>query len=297
MEIWNDIVEAINSTLNSSLTLQATHTIGGGCINQAWKLEMEDGAQGISKSFFVKSNAKNLQHMFAAENAALIEIAETKTIRVPNPIEMGVSGNNCWIAMEFLEMSGTGSAQQLGQQLAAMHRTCRKDYGWHRDNTIGSTPQPNTQSASWVDFWREQRLGYQLETSARKGYSGKLQALGDQVMSKLDLLFDGYVPQASLLHGDLWGGNWSGLTDGTPVIFDPASYYGDRETDIAMTELFGGFSETFYQAYNENWPLDEGYGRRKILYNLYHILNHLNLFGGSYAGQAESMMQQILFDL
>jgi len=287
---------AINAVHNSNLTVKATHTVGGGCINQAWKLEAEDSSQDIRKSYFVKLNAKNLQHMFEAENAALYEIAETNTVRVPKPVTLGVSGNECWLAMEFLEMSGAGSAKQLGQQLAAMHRTSNKYYGWHRDNTIGSTHQPNTQSTSWVDFWREQRLGYQLETALNRGY-GKLQSLGEQVMSNLETLFDGYLPQASLLHGDLWGGNWSGLADGTPVIYDPATYYGDRETDIAMTELFGGFPKAFYEAYTEEWPLDEGYGRRKILYNLYHILNHLNLFGSSYAGQAESMMQQILHDL
>src|SRR5208283_1970991 len=141
---------------------------------------------------------------------------------------------------------------------------------------------------------REQRLGFQLDLAARKGYGGKLQELGHQLMERLPEFFEGYHPQPSLLHGDLWGGNHACTSDGAPVIFDPAPYYGDREADLAMTELFGGFDQEFYTAYRAAWPPDAGYTTRRILYNLYHILNHANLFGGGYARQAEGMMQSLL---
>jgi len=178
-----------------------------------------------------------------------------------------------------------------------MHRHSAAQFGWYRNNTIGSTPQLNTEAADWVNFWRQQRLGYQLELAEKQGYGSEIQALGDKLMDQFAVLFDTYQPQVSMLHGDLWGGNAAGLADATPVIFDPAFYYGDREAELAMTELFGGFGGVFYQAYNEVWPLDAGYPVRKILYNLYHILNHMNMFGGGYQGQSIAMMQQLLAEL
>lgn len=167
-------------------------------------------------------------------------------------------------------------------------------FGFAQENFIGTTAQPNGWKDSWIDFWREQRLGYQLELAQHNGYGGELQKQGELLMEKLPEFFADFQPVPSLLHGDLWGGNHAFLTDGTPVIFDPAPYYGDREADLAMTELFGGFDSEFYSAYRAAWPLHAGYGKRKILYNLYHILNHANLFGGGYASQAEGMMRRLL---
>ncbi|MFV2061542.1 MAG: fructosamine kinase family protein, partial [Gammaproteobacteria bacterium] len=141
------------------------------------------------------------------------------------------------------------------------------------------------------------RLGFQLELAGQNSYRGSLQKKGDKLMEKMSGLFPDGNPDASLLHGDLWSGNMAVLDTAMPVIFDPAIYYGDRETDIAMTELFGGFSENFYRAYNEHFPLDSGYSIRKTFYNIYHILNHLNLFGGGYGQQAESMIDKVLSEL
>ncbi|OOY41228.1 hypothetical protein BOV91_12580, partial [Solemya velum gill symbiont] len=166
-----------------------------------------------------------------------------------------------------------------------MHRKTADAFGWNLDNTIGSTPQLNDWNKSWINFWREQRLGYQLQLA---GHQGSLQRQGEKLLESFHLLID-HAPQPSLLHGDLWGGNIGYDDSGNPVIFDPALYFGDREADIAMTELFGGFGREFYAAYNAAWPLDAGYPIRKKLYNLYHILNHLNLFGSGYLGQAEGM--------
>ncbi len=167
-------------------------------------------------------------------------------------------------------------------------------FGFSQDNFIGTTPQPNAWANDWITFWREQRLGFQLQLAEQNGYGGKLQTLGEKLLGALPLFFTGYTPQPSLLHGDLWGGNHAFLADGTPVVFDPAPYYGDRECDIAMTELFGGYPTDFYAAYRAAYPLDVGYATRRDLYNLYHILNHANLFGGGYAKQAEQMMQSLL---
>ena len=184
--------------------------------------------------------------------------------------------------------------RELGRRLARLHRVTGSRFGWDRDNTIGATPQVNTPGSDWIAFWREHRLGFQLGLAARNGHGGRLQQRGGQLMEKLPEFFRDCTPAPSLLHGDLWGGNAGFDASGDPVIYDPAVYYGDRETDIAMTELFGGFSADFYSGYNAEFPLDAGYAHRKDLYNLYHVLNHLNLFGGGYGAQAERMIDRLL---
>ena len=201
--------------------------------------------------------------------------------------------------MEYLDLAAPGVSAQsnsadLGRQLALLHHQTAPQFGWKRDNTIGSTPQINTWSDNWIAFLGEQRLGYQLRLAHKNGYGKQLVAQGERLMAHLADFFPGYQPVASLLHGDLWGGNAAFTVSGEPVIFDPAVYYGDREADLAMTELFGGFGRDFYAAYREAWPPDSGYATRKTLYNLYHILNHANLFGGAYPDQAENMIQRLL---
>ena len=166
--------------------------------------------------------------------------------------------------------------------------------GWRRANTIGATPQINCRSGDWVGFWREHRLGYQLRLAEANGHRGSLQENGARLLSKIPTFFSGYRPLPALLHGDLWSGNVGFDDAGKPVVFDPAVYYGDHEADVAMTELFGGFSGDFYAAYREVFPLDASYAVRKHLYNLYHVLNHLNLFGGGYLGQAERLISELL---
>ena len=180
--------------------------------------------------------------------------------------------------------------------LAALHRTVAEAYGWRRDNTIGSTPQLNEWSGHWLEFLCERRIGHQLDLALRRG-NKRLSQRGEELLERMGDLFTDYTPVASLLHGDLWAGNSAATPGGEPVVFDPAVYYGDREADIAMTELFGGFGPRFYAAYNEAWPLDPGYRVRKTLYNLYHIINHFNMFGGGYGGQAERMIDQLLSEL
>jgi fructosamine-3-kinase len=235
--------------------------------------------------------------MFEAEAEGLHEMANSNTIKVPRPVCYGEHGEQCYIVMEYLDLAGRGNNTLFGQQLAAMHRHSAERFGWRMDNTIGSTPQPNHQHHDWIEFWRKQRLGFQLDLAARNGYGGELQRLGERLLADFPALFESYHPVASMLHGDLWTGNYGALADGTPVIFDPAFYYGDREAELAMTTLFGSFSRDFYAAYNEAWPLDAGYAARRTFYNIYHIINHTNLFGGGYHGQAIGMIEQVLGEI
>jgi protein-ribulosamine 3-kinase len=292
MNIWQIIAQHIAHSTEAPFNPLEPKSIGGGCINMGVRLS--DG----ERTFFVKLNSASLLDMFEAEAEGLIALADTHTLRVPKPICNGLCGEQSYLAMEFIEM-GQGvreGAEIAGRKLAAMHRISQPQFGWHRDNTIGSSPQRNQQTDSWVAFWREQRLGFQLQLAANNGYRGNLQRKGERLMDRFhDLLT--HQPSPSLLHGDLWGGNLAYDRSGQPVIYDPAVYYGDREADLAMTELFGGFGNRFYDAYRESWPLSPGYSTRKILYNLYHILNHLNLFGNGYLGQAEGMIDRLLAEV
>ena len=289
---WQRIEQVINDTLHTPFHIKQKSSVGGGCINNAFKIS------NGQKSFFVKTNRADLADMFEAEQAGLSEILNSQTIRAPQPVATGSDGQTAFLILEYLDMQGSAINDALfGQQLALMHQSTNPQFGWFRDNTIGSTPQPNQQTHDWPSFWHHQRLAFQLTLASQRATRSSLQTQGEQLLEQLPLFFSDYQPGASLLHGDLWSGNYSSLADGTPVIFDPAVYFGDRETDIAMTELFGGFSPRFYAAYREALPLDPGYQTRKTLYNLYHILNHFNLFGGGYLSQAEAMIQQLLHEV
>lgn len=232
--------------------------------------------------------------MFEAEAAGLAELRRAGEIRVPEVYAVEIVDGQALIAMERLRFDtpSAGDHATFGRQLARLHRHCRDDYGWSRDNTIGPTPQVNTPADDWTAFYRAHRLQYQLDLADRNGYSGELADLGAELCAAIGDLFDNYQPPASLLHGDLWGGNWA-VADCEPVIFDPAIYYGDRETDLAMTRLFGGFNSSFYSAYEFEWPLHDGHQQRLPLYQLYHVLNHLNLFGRAYHAQALTLLRQL----
>ena len=198
------------------------------------------------------------------------------------------------VTLRTIELGSSGSAAKLGEELAELHKITGEHYGWSRDNFIGTTTQINAPCNDWADFWRDRRLKPQLELATCAGHGGRLLSLGERLLENVHRLMDGHQPAASLLHGDLWAGNKAYTRDGAPVIFDPACYYGDRETDIAMTELFGGFERDFYAAYEAASPLPDGYALRRDLYNLYHMLNHLNLFGAGYRLRCENMMEKLL---
>ena len=269
---------------------KAPSSMGGGCINTA--IRLSDG----NTQWFVKLNQASRLDMFQAEAEGLQELADAGAIRVPRPLCTGTADGQSYIVMEYISLGGSGSNALAGEQLAALHRHQAKSFGWKRHNTIGSTHQPNDWTADWVDFWRRHRLGFQLEEAARNGLGQDIQRLGERLLEDFPALMD-HAPIPSLLHGDLWGGNLGHDHRGNPVIYDPATYYGDREAEIAMTELFGGFGKAFYDAYNAAWPLDPGYRSRRTFYNLYHILNHANMFGGGYLGQAKRMMESLLAEL
>lgn len=286
-DVWADIATQISRAIGQTFRAEQTRSIGGGCINQAYKVS------DSQITYFVKLNQASKLTMFEAELAGLKEMYNSQTIRVPQPVCCGLAGANSYIAMEWLDLGRSSSAwATMGQNLAAMHRTSSDlGFGWHCANTIGETHQPNDWQESWLIFWREQRLGYQFRLAKRRSGSFPQQEV---LLAALPELLAGHDPIPSLVHGDLWSGNAAITTAGEPVIFDPATYYGDREVDLAMTELFGSFPNSFYDAYEAAYPLSDGYSTRKILYNLYHILNHFNLFGGGYAAQANQMIQQLL---
>lgn len=288
-KLFHHLSSIIHNATHRPFEICGATAIGGGSINEAFRLEGTNG-----ECYFLKLNDARHYPMFEAEAAGLDALTATNTVRVPQPITHGIAGDQSFLVLEYLELSSRGDARRLGAQLAALHRCKQDQFGFARDNFIGTTPQPNAWKNDWIAFWREQRLGFQLRLAANNGYGDQLQSPGDTLLDILPAFFAGYAPQPSLLHGDLWSGNHAFTADGAPTIFDPASYYGDRECDLAMTELFGGFPASFYAAYRAEWPLHEGYETRRDLYNLYHILNHANLFGGGYIQQAACIMQRLL---
>ena len=291
MSIWETIQTDIENATGVKASLDQQGSVGGGCINQAMRVQYGDVA------YFVKLNSASKVDMFAAEAEGLLELKNSFTLRVPLPLCWGDDGQSAYLVMEDLGLGGQGDPRVLATGLVNLHQVTGDRFGWSRNNTIGSTLQINTEADNWIDFWREQRLQFQLELAASHGHGGRLQSRGEQLLDIFPQLFENHSPQASLLHGDLWGGNYAYTNEGEPVIFDPAVYYGDREADLAMTELFGGFSRDFYSAYTDHLPLDDGYPVRKTLYNLYHILNHLNIFGGGYLSQAQGMIDSLLSEL
>lgn len=289
-EFWAALSQQIAITTGQPFMLQQRQPLAGGCINQAWRISDR------ARDYFVKLNARTDPILFEAEAAALTELAAAASVRVPEPICHGIIGKHAYLVLEYLPLATLTSQgmERLGRKLALLHCQEQSYFGWHRTNTIGATPQLNGRYGDWVTFWRERRLGYQLDLAAANGYGGNLQRQGERLLARLDALFAGYRPSPVLLHGDLWRGNVGCTEAGEPVIFDPAVYYGDREADLAMTELFGGFPEAFYRAYHEVVPSQADYALRRALYNLYHILNHLNLFGETYRNQAETTIVRLL---
>ena len=293
MKALEELAALMSTALGTTLSPSPAARVHGGSINESWRWESRHGP------LFVKMAEATRHPMFAAEAAGLEELRAAAAVRVPRVLGCGASATHAWLALEWIDFGGADAAAEarLGTRLALQHRHVVDTFGWSQDNTIGSTPQINTRCQNWVSFWREHRLRYQLELAARNGHGARLERGGARLLERLGGFFAGYRPAASLLHGDLWGGNWGADRHGEPVIFDPAVYYGDREADLAMTRLFGGYGSHFYAAYEAAWPSGCGAASRMRLYNLYHILNHLNLFGGGYLRQALDTVESLNAEL
>lgn len=242
---------------------------------------------------FVKTAPAAEAGRLATEAEGLAALAPA--LRVPAVHARGEAAGRAWLALEWLELRPPGevSAERLGRQLAAAHRLTAGAFGWRNDNWIGASPQDNGWLPDWTEFFAKRRLAPQLAAAADRG-AGRLVRDGERLLAALPRILADHTPLPSLVHGDLWGGNWGMLPGGEPVVFDPAVHYADRECDLAMTELFGGFPAAFHVAYRESWPLDAGYELRRDLYQLYHLLNHFRLFGGGYRRQAEAAMARLL---
>ena len=268
--------------------------VHGGSIHRCVRWETDAGP------VFVKLASAAEADLFAAEADGLRALADAHAVRVPEVLATMTTGTEAALVLEWLDFgdSDARAEARLGQQLAALHRVEGPSFGWHRDNTIGRTPQLNAPANHWPRFYAEHRLGFQLRLAERNGLQARTVARGRQLADRCGEFFTSYRPASSLLHGDLWGGNWAvERSSGAPVLFDPAVYFGDREADLAMTRLFGGFGPAFYAAYEQAWPLDAGARTRRPLYDLYHVLNHYNLFGGGYGAQAGQLIDQLLAGL
>lgn len=285
--MWPAIASQIGEAMHIDFNITERSQISGGEINQAFRIS--DGQH----TFFVKLNDRAGVDMFRAEWTALEHLLNTQTLKLPRPVCCGTTVSSSFLVLEYIALGHAGDQDwhMLGRQLAHLHMgSAQPMYGWDEDNFIGTTVQPNIWHKKWATFFAEQRIGWQLQLLNEKGiHFGDIEEITGAIKNRLA----GHQPRASLLHGDLWRGNL-GFDDQQGVLFDPASYFGDRETDIAMTELFGQFPSSFYQGYDAVWPRDEGYRERRDIYNLYHLLNHVNLFGEAYIKQAKTSLFNII---
>jgi len=260
--------------------------VSGGCISEAWQVRTTE------ETVFVKLSKGLLPGMLSAEAQGLHELAKSEAIRVPEVIRL----TEDFLVLEFIPTAinpPTDFWPKLGQQLANLHAYSQKIPGFHQDNFIGRSPQKNHCNGNWKEFFWQRRLLPQWEMAVQRGIPNTTKPL----WHKLEILWpaplEGSSTQASLLHGDLWSGNVLVSNSGEPVVIDPAVYYGDAEADLSLTYIFGGFPTPFYHAYHEIRPKSEGFARRQKAYQLYHLLNHFNLFGNSYTQSIESCLREI----
>jgi len=286
--MWKIIADVISKNTHQSFD-HAEHEMlsSGGESRLAYKYYNDNDA------FFVKLAPKHKLNQLVAEVDSLVHLNELNERLVPTAVGVDVSLDKSFLILPWLNFTQPSNDDwfQLGVELATVHKNSSNgQFGWDQDNFIGDTLQPNQWSSNWSTFFAEKRISWQLQLLNEKSVNfGDIDYLSDVCH---DLLCH-HKTKPSLVHGDLWHGN-VGFVDGTPQIFDPACYYGDREVDIAMTELFGSFPDEFYQGYDATYPLTSGFEQRKHIYNLYHVLNHANMFGGIYIKQAQALLQRII---
>jgi fructosamine-3-kinase len=286
MILSNKIKYKIEKELNSKII--DSQTLSGGCISNAYKIKTNAG-----EIYFLKYNSSVSSDMFIKEAHGLQELNRADVIKIPKVI----CYNEEYILLEQI-ISGNKQknfSEDFGRKFALLHKFTSEFYGFYEDNYIGSNPQINiseeNEKHNWTKFYFNQRILYQLQLTEETGNStSELRKAIAVLENKIDKIVLDNGEKPSLLHGDLWGGNYLINEQGFACLIDPAVYYGNREADLAMTKLFGGFDSRFYEAYNEVFPLPDGYEYRENIYKLYHVLNHLNLFGGGYYSQAMSLI-------
>lgn len=283
----------------------ACHTVSGGCISVAYQVLIRRET-GETQKLFVKQNQLDFYDNFDCECAGLKQLADVGAIRVPQPVCVACTAEAAWLITEWIDSPSPKQRaaadsskfyETFGQQLAALHaQTHGTAIGWHRDNYLGAARQCNDSTGDdWAAFVGQQRLGYQLDWAGRQGLvSGQLHRDASQIVLRLPELLRGRPSGSSLLHGDLWSGNYLVDAAGQPVLVDPAIYRGCREAEFGMLRLFGNCPAAFYAAYHERFPLAEGWQRRVAIYQLYHLLNHLNLFGSGYLDACQRTARGIL---
>ncbi len=281
--------DLLHKTLESHFDepIRQRGSVGGGCIANAEFMTFASGLKVFVKSGFA-------QNMFRKEANGLRELAQAGAVRIPKVLLVGDE----FLVLEFLK-GGTKARdffEVFGRQLAAMHRHTHLHFGFYEDNFIGASPQSNLAGnkaqTDWLTFFYENRLLFQFKMAEQNGHvDAGFRADFNALEAKLSSILEGSEEPPTLLHGDLWGGNYMTDKAGQPVLIDPAVYYGHREADLAMTYVFGGFQTAFYTAYQHAYPLKEGWEYRLNVYKLYHILNHLNIFGSGYYQEARSLIQ------
>jgi fructosamine-3-kinase len=284
--------DALRETLESRLdcTIDAAASVGGGCIANACRLETD------ASPLFLKYGDDDVARTFPGEAAGLEALAAADSpLTVPTVVDRAPPSDEHpgFLVMDWINPGRQGRRfwETFGQGLAALHRQTEAEYGFEDDNFIGRLPQQNEWMDNWPAFFRSQRLEPQVQMAReRSRWRAEWTRPLEQLYRRLPEILPG-APEASVLHGDLWKGNFMVTATGTPALIDPATYYGHREADLAMTELFGGFQDRFYDAYRAAWSLEPGYETRKEVYNLYHLINHLNLFGAGYASSVEGVLR------
>ncbi len=280
----------LESVYGADVQIKTAKSTTGGCINQAQVLSLSNG-----EHVFLKHNASPPENFFTAEAKGLRLLGRTKNgPRVPRPLGISPEPNPKFLLLEYIESSTSDNKfpTRFARALAEMHRKTQEQYGLDHDNYIGSTVQKNDMEPDGVTFFRDHRIRFQQELARNtRGLPTDVDRRLDRFCDKLETLLDPPDEKPALLHGDLWSGNYFSSKDQTPCIFDPAVYFGPREADLAMTEMFGRLPQEFYSAYHEAFPLKPGYTQRKEIYNLYHLLNHYNLFGGSYLSSADQTVR------
>lgn len=288
MNIWQSIQSEIQDATQTEFNISQKISVTGGDINQAFRLI------GNNCEYFVKLNSANNYDMFCQESVGLKALRKSERLKIPQTILYGLFENQSYLVLEYLDLKSNGEMEKFAVALAQLHLNTQNNFGFACDNYIGKTVQINAPRNNWGEFFAEQRIGFQLSLLQQKGVPQSLIKKGQQLVQRLPIYLNKHQPRPALIHGDLWQGNYSFDPSGMPVIYDPACYYADHEVDLAMLELFGNPGPAFFKTYSQTYPIENGYTMRKKIYNLYHILNHANLFGGRYISQSEHMIKGLI---